>query len=394
MPAISLSKVDTRNRLKARREPYWEHVTGGDYLGFRKMTATSVGTWVARHRDPETGAQRYRSLGEYEQHPASDRRDRALDDARAWFAHLAGGGTKEVVTIKAACEAYVKHVRSQRGDKPAKDIESRFKRWVYEARELADLELAKLTRAKVERWRTNLAKTVVKVDPYAEKPRTRDRSDSSVNRDCTALRAALNHAHDAGNVTTDVAWRVALRPKKNADGRRDVYLDRAQRRKLLDKAPADLAAFLRGLSLLPLRPGALAALTVANIDKRIGVLSVGKDKAGQDRRIKLPETTAAFFAEHAKNKLPAAPLLARADGKAWDKDAWKGPMKEAAAAAELPANVTAYALRHSVITDLVSGGLNLLTVAQISGTSVAMIEKHYGHLRDDHASAALAALAL
>jgi hypothetical protein len=33
-------------------------------------------------------------------------------------------------------------------------------------------------------------------------------------------------------------------------------------------------------------------------------------------------------------------------------------------------------------------------VAQISGTSVRMIEKHYGHLRRDHAAAALAGLAL
>jgi site-specific recombinase XerD len=82
------------------------------------------------------------------------------------------------------------------------------------------------------------------------------------------------------------------------------------------------------------------------------------------------------------------------NGKAWNKDAWKGPIKAAVAAAELPSSVTAYSLRHSVITDLVTGGLDLLTVAQLSGTSVAMIERHYGHMRADHAAAALARLAL
>jgi site-specific recombinase XerD len=51
-------------------------------------------------------------------------------------------------------------------------------------------------------------------------------------------------------------------------------------------------------------------------------------------------------------------------------------------------------MRHSVITDLVTGGLDLLTVALLSGTSVAMIERHYGHLRAEHAAAALATLAL
>jgi hypothetical protein len=42
----------------------------------------------------------------------------------------------------------------------------------------------------------------------------------------------------------------------------------------------------------------------------------------------------------------------------------------------------------------VHDGLDLLTVAQISGTSVRMIEKHYGHLRGDVAAQAQAGLAL
>jgi site-specific recombinase XerD len=87
-------------------------------------------------------------------------------------------------------------------------------------------------------------------------------------------------------------------------------------------------------------------------------------------------------------------LLARADGKAWNKDAWKWPVKSAVEAAQLPEATTAYTLRHSVISDLVHDGLDLLTVAQISGTSVAMIERHYGHLRSEVAAGALARLAL
>jgi site-specific recombinase XerD len=87
-------------------------------------------------------------------------------------------------------------------------------------------------------------------------------------------------------------------------------------------------------------------------------------------------------------------LFARADGKPWDKDSWKGPNKDSARAAGLPEATTAYTLRHSTITDLVQGGLDLLTIAQVSGTSVAMIEKHYGHLQRKRAAEALAALAL
>jgi hypothetical protein len=47
-----------------------------------------------------------------------------------------------------------------------------------------------------------------------------------------------------------------------------------------------------------------------------------------------------------------------------------------------------------MLTDLVTGGLDLLTVAKVSGTSVKMIEQHYGHLQREHAKQALAKLAL
>ena len=134
---------------------------------------------------------------------------------------------------------------------------------------------------------------------------------------------------------------------------------------------------------------------MGNFDKRLGVLVIGKDKAGKDRKITLPPSTTAFFAEQSKGKLPAAPLCSRANGTAWDKDSWKYPFKDAVIAASLPAAATAYALRHSTITDLIAlHRLDTMTVSQLSGTSIAMIEKHYGHLLRDHAAAALASLAL
>lgn len=393
--ATKIDTVKARDGLTPRREPYWHKLSRGSYLGFRKLTTDSAGNWVARSLDSGTGKQAYHALGEFGTLPANERFDAAKTGAEAWFKHLGLGGSTEVVSVKKACEAYTQHLRDEGRGTAADDIDGRFKRWVFADKDLARLDLPKLTKAHVMAWRKGLAKTVVKVNrDQRETPVTRPRSASSVNRDMTALRAALNHALDAGQVTTDLAWRVALKPIKNADGRRALYLDRVQRRKFIDNADADLAQFLRGLSLLPLRPGALAALTVGDYDRRLKLLNIGKDKAGADRLIKLPDATAAMIEEASKDKLPAAPMFSRADGKAWDKDSWKEPIKRAAAAAELPAETIAYTLRHSVITDLVTGGLDLLTVAQISGTSVAMIERHYGQLRGNVAAAALAKLAL
>lgn len=208
-----------------------------------------------------------------------------------------------------------------------------------------------------------------------------------------AFRAALNMALADGYAQNALAWQEALKPGE-AEGRRNLYLDRDQRRAMLECLPDDAAAFARGLCLLPLRPGALAALRVGDFDARRNELSIEHDKAGEGRRILLPANIVALLKEQSRRKLPAAPLFSRADGRPWNKDAWKGPIKDAANAAGLPPSATAYTLRHSTITDLVTSGLDLFTVAQVSGTSIVMIEKHYGHLQRHRAAEALATLAL
>lgn len=393
--ARRIDTVDARNKLPARPAPYWVRLMPRCSLGFRKLAAGSPGNWVARVYDAASQADTWRTIGSFEELPAHERYAAAKRAAEALAEHMEQGGSADTLTVRQACELYVEHLRAEGKPDTADDAAARFARFVY-GEKLANIDLRKLAKHHVRTWRQSMMARPVVINPYAdaEDQRTRERAPSSVNRDMSTLRAALNHALDSGAVATDAAWRAPLRAIDNADRRRELYLDRAQRSALIASAPADVAALLRGLALVPLRPGALAALTVGSLDKRIGVLTIGHDKAGGDRRIMLPPTTLAFFVQQAASKLPAAPLFTRADGKAWDKDAWKRPVKAAATAAELPANVTAYSLRHSVITDLIAEGLDVLTVARLSGTSIAMIERHYGHLRAKHGADALATLAL
>lgn len=392
--ATKINTVTARDNLQPRHTPYWHRVRKGAYVGFRKISATGGGAWLARFRDEETGKQQVNSLGKFEHLPPNERFDAAVREAETWFRHRDTGGTAEVLTVAAVCKEYVLHLRTLDRETAAKDAEARFKRWVYKNSRFASTPVLKLTPKAVADWRATVAGTKATPQDKA-KAATKPRSASTLNRDMTTLRAALNLARENGHVTTDQAWRAKLRPVENADGRRDVYLDAKQRRALIEAAPADVAAFLRAMSLVPLRPGAIAALTVGSFDKRLCTLTIGKDKAGADRKITLPKATAAFFETQCRGKLPAAPLFARADGKAWDKDAWKGPIKDAVRAAKLPDAATAYALRHSAITDLIAlHRLDTLTVAQLAGTSLQMIERHYGHLLREHAAAALAKLAL
>ena len=390
-----LSRVAARNKLAARpsKEPYWQRLSKGRYLGYRPSTLSAgLGSWLARFNDSDTGKKPGKSLGDYGHLPPNERFDAARREAETWFDHLSMGGSTEDPTVWQACEAYAD------GDKE----KLRRLGLTVKGQPIAGIKLTRLRESHVKAWRKHLEampavtakrKKLGTGGVKAVEVVTHTRSAATINRDMTMLRAALNGALARGEAQTALAWKNALKPG-DAKGRRQIYLDRDQRRALLDQLPADAAALCRGLSLLPLRPGALAALCVRDFDARTGVVLVGTDKANDGRSIKLPEEHVSFFREQAKGKTPAAPLFSREDGSAWNADAWKKPIKEAVRAARLPEGATAYALRHSTITDLIVGGLDTMTVAKLSGTSLAMIDRHYGHLRGEHAARALAGLSL
>lgn len=392
--ARSIDTVKGRAGLKVRHEPHWQKVRRGCHLGYRKMTTEGDGAWVAKYRDADTGSRVGQSLGTFGELPASERYDAAKRAAEEWFAHMGAGGSKGDVTVAGACAAYVKHLRDEGREKAAADAESRFKRWV-DSSTIGKTAIQKASHAKFSDWRRQLSKTKTLPHDKDKKGERKPRSSSALNRDMASVRAAMNFALRERLVTTDSAWKVALLPAERASGRRQIYLEPEQRRQLTEAATAEVRPLLLGLSLLPLRPGALAQLTVADFDSRLGVLTIDKDKNARARKIQLPETTAKFFVEQARGKAETAPLIARGNGVAWNKDSWKGPIKDAVKAAALPAAATAYSLRHSTITDLIARyGLDLMSVAILSDTSIEMIEQHYGHLISDRATRALGKLAL
>lgn len=391
MPKIDT--VESRAKLKPRNEPYWQRLSQGCQLGFRKLTPSSTGTWIAQFRDAGTNKRVKHSLGDFSTLPPSRRYDAAKSAGEAWFTHLGRGGTPDVPTVGEICKRWIEHKRNTKGDQPAKDAQARFERWVYKDK-LARVLLNKLTRNHLDVWRSTMSKTPVVINPHASEQLTRERSKSTINRDMSELRAALNFAHDNNWITDDSAWRMALRQIKNADKRRSTYLDKSERKALIESVPQQFGAFLTGLALIPLRPGALASLKVSDFDIRLDTLIVSRDKHGQDRRIKLPKGTAALIKTQIQGKASCDTIFTRADGNNWTRHYWKKPFKSTVLALNLTPEATLYAIRHSGITDLVVGGLDLLTTALISGTSVAMIEKYYGHLRQDHAAKALEGLNL
>ena len=386
---MDLSRVGAREALKSRpgNEPHWQRIRAGCFLGYRPSRQDGIGTWLARVYDEQARKYQRKALGDFGSLTARERFTLAKQEAETFADLVETGGfkVKRAETVEEACRAYAVGKR---------DAEGRFKRLIYND-PIAKQRLDKLRRHHLQEWRVRLQESAALVSRSKKGPQQyRDRSPSTVNRDMVPLRAALFKVLAPGAPGTEAAWQEALVPIRNADTQRTLYLDLSQRRSLLAEVADHAAPFVKALCILPLRPGAMASLSTGDFDKRTRELTIGKDKSGKPRRITVPAEVAKFLAEQTKDKLPAAALFMRANGERWNKECWNLPIKEATAKAELPTGITAYTLRHSVITDLVNSGLAILTVAQISDTSVEMIERHYGHLNRAAAEQALAGLAL
>ncbi len=385
--ARDLSKVKEREALPARREPHWQRLRPGCFIGYRPSAREGSGTWIARAYSEDDRSYRLKALGDFGAIPARDQFALAKKEAEAFADLVETGGIAEqtIETVAEACQRYaLANV----------EIVSRFKRHIY-SDPIAKVKLRKLRRHHLAAWRQRLEDKPSQISRRKDGRMTmRPRAPASVNRDMAMLRAALNRVLPHGIPDTEAAWQEAIRPIRNADRQRTLYLDREQRRSLLAEVDEEAEPFVRTLCLLPLRPGAVAKLRVSDFDLRTAELTIGKDKSGKPRRIVTPQGVSTLLGSHAKGRPVEEPLFIRRNGQAWDKNSWKGPIAEAARRAGLPPNTTAYTLRHSTITDLVIGGLSLLTVGQISDTSAEMIERHYGHLIQSIAADALAKLAL
>ncbi|RZL68774.1 MAG: integrase [Variovorax sp.] len=386
MEIFALSTINTvagRNRLKPRREPYWLKIRAGDFLGFRR-TEGAGGTWIARHRT-DVGKQTYQALGDFSELNESERFDAASKAASDWFKHLGEGGRTEVTTVAEAARAYLTELRADKRAKVADHAEPQLELHVLSHR-IARISLGKLRDRDIVSWRRDLRDKPT--------PQGKPRAGSTINRVCNLLRAVLNQAVKDGYVTTSRAWKDALAKDGSAERSGGVYLDRDQRRALLKHAKAEIRPFLEALTLLPARPGAIAALTAGNFDKRTGVLHITEDKAHGNRRMKLQGKAAAFFTVQVQDKLPATLMFMNSRGTAWDRDSWSHQFRNAADLAKIPAEASTYDLRHSGITDLVAVGVPTITVATWAGTSVAQIEANYHHHAPEHSADALERLAL
>lgn len=267
----------------------------------------------------------------------------------------------EAYSVEAACKDYVDDRRSEKNEACAHDADKRFERTVY-GTAFGKMPVSRVWSFDIKEWRrgTGLSK-------------------SSQNRTMTALRAALNLAVQNRRVAAErrLEW-ASVRQHKGVTQRRMLFLDVDQRRLLIRHATGCVRDLMAGMALTGARPGDLTSCRRAQYDARTKSVTFASKNA--IRTVPLPNAAVALFDRLAQDKLPNAFLFTRDDGKPWAHSDWDELVRAAAKQAGLPAGVCLYTLRHSFITQALMDGMSTLDVARISGTSLAMIERHYGHL--------------
>lgn len=296
---MDLSKVGARNKLKPRAgdEPYWQRLRPRAFLGYRPAKAEGRGTWFARCYEPEHGKYRRKALGDFGGVEGFEVFAVAKAEAEEWARQVDSGGVAvdRPITVKDACLVYL-HERQ------GSIAEGVFRRHVFDD-PIATVKLDKLRRHHLISWRKRLeaAPALVTRSKHGT-PKTKARSPSTINRDMVPLRAALHRVLPPGAPGTDAAWQEALKPVRGADRRRELYLDKEQRKALLSSADNEILPFLKALCHLPLRPGAVAKLECSNFDVRTRTLTIGRDKNGLSRQLLVPSTIAQFLTEAQNGK--------------------------------------------------------------------------------------------
>jgi len=352
-------KIDTpakRLRLNLRREPYWHQISKGKFLGYRRTK--SGGSWVVRMRGDDN-KQIYHALG------IDLGFEDALKAASEWMESISGVDNHHY-TLRNTVSDYVKHLEINNSKQSSRDVELRLNKHI--PARLMNTELSCLNTAQFKRLHNGMVKT----DGGEEDER---KSKDSANRVLAQLKAALNLAFRDGRIASDTEWnRVSA--FKNVAASRRLFLTDKQVKTLLRNTKSGFHRLAEAGVLTGARYGELAKAKVKDFDPQDGTIEL-IGKTGH-RICYLSNKAVKFFKGVCRDRLPEAHLLVKDDGTSWRKSHHLRSMREAVKKAKLPKDCVFYSLRHYHISKALLSGMPMQVVGENTGTSVRMIEKHYG----------------
>lgn len=414
--ASDIDTVSKRARLEARKNPYWQGVSGGRggvSLGYRKPAGRGAGAWVAKIVIDGNRVEEKLGLADDDSAPAGAINFKAavvaaLDWSRRQHATIEArqepGSSGRGPTVRSAIDAYIT-ARTKRSAQDGKNAGGRLAKHVLSDAAFADAPLAKIRATTIQSWRSRLrvAGDVVDQDGDAgAKPLAK----STLNRLLNDLRAALNASAEANrrelppHLAAEI--RIGTRAEPLTGEARKQLLTDAEVRAAIEAAfQIDDDGDFGRLVLLAATTGArysqLRSLLVGNVQPSQGRVLMPGSKKGRSAKAR-PPVAIPLAADVLARLEPALsgrsadePLLTRWGYKnvgpfKWEKDQRRplGPAyevdkqwAEVVEQAKLPPGSIMYAFRHSSIVRGLRAGLPVRLVASLHDTSTEMIEKHY-----------------
>jgi integrase len=358
----------SRLRLSVRPKPYFQKISPGIAIGYRRNVG--AGTWSVRAAGGD-GSNWLKRIG-----VADDFEDgngvsvltffQAIDAARK-LARVDDQAGDKPATIDEALKAYEADLKARNG---LTGNIGRVRRHLSAS--MAARPVAQLTAKELRNWRNNLVSKA-------------GLAPASANRTARALSAALSlAARDDKRIRKD-AWKDGLARLPDAENGRIGAILPDDVVKNLVNAAYDLdpayGLLVEVSAVTGSRRSQLLRVEVQDLqDGKAPRLLVPTSRKGRRRRVErrpLPISVklAAKLRAASAGRPDHAPLLVRGDGSSWSEG--DGFFHNIVAACGLDESITGYALRHSSIVRAIVNGIPLRIIASSHDTSVEMIEKHY-----------------
>jgi integrase len=371
-----------REKLAIRGRPHYRRIESNLAVGYRRLRGRS-GTWTARHYIGN-GEYGYDVIGTADDRSDADgitvfSFDQAVAKARALHTEHANqaAGIHRPLTVEAAMAAYVTHL-DQNG-KNTDQLERISAKYIIPL--LGQHEVGKLTSEMLTKWKAQIAAMPAKgkrpFDPVARK--------SSANGTLAKLRAGLNLAYSDGKVPSNQAWR-SIKKFEGVDRSRDRFLSLDDCKRLINAAGDEFRPMVQAALATGCRYAELCNLKVSDFRTDSNTLFIAHSKTKRSRHVYLTKEGVKLFESLAAGRRGSDPLIRRDDGLPFNTSQQVRRMKHACKIARIE-NITFHGLRHTFASALILANTPLVYVAKSLGhTSINMVEKHYGHLVEDHLS--------
>ncbi len=376
---IELHTIAGVKALQPRNAVYWHKLTKGAHVGIRKTgkVGTTEGSWHARHTDSANGNYRtQKSLG------ADIGFDGASELARE-FCKSKTAGVDHTYTVGMAIEAYIDNRSAEKTEESGQGGKQNLGKHIPES--LLNQPVADLNKGILRRWRNALLEGANGNKPVVK---------TTANRIMADFIGALNLCYNDGVVDSKKAWTKLRFKSSKGEGARDVFFTPEQEQTLLSLCDGQFKVLIEAALLIGARPpGELANLRVRDFDAAKGSLKITADSVGAGktgaREMILSDKGVEFFELHTAGKSGDDWIIPKDSGEKWRPHDQYLPWqmirrknKKLDESLRFPHEAVLYSCRHTYISRMVAGGVPMLAIAKNAGTSVQMIEEHYGHFAE------------